>query len=152
MCAGTVVPSVAGMNRIRTGTGSRLGLSVPALVGLALLAVPRVVLHDLDLITEGTFVNGLFVFVPPVVWILVVVLRRVPDPFGALVVVGAIYGVFLALVHQLLWEAADLPAVASTPLARGSAVIASLVTGTLVGVVAGAVAWGISRLVTARRG
>ncbi|WP_326639701.1 hypothetical protein OG884_33965 [Streptosporangium sp. NBC_01755] len=35
-----------------------------AIIGLALLAAPRVVLHDLDVIHEGTFVNALFVFVP----------------------------------------------------------------------------------------
>jgi hypothetical protein len=131
----------------RRGLRSRLGLPVPVLVGLALLAVPRVVLHDLDLITEGTFVNGLFVFVPPAVWVLVVVLRRVPDPFLALLVVGSVYGVLLAVVHQLLWEAADLPAAAATPLARTSAVVASLVTGAVVGAVAGVVARLVARAV-----
>ncbi|MCO1658421.1 hypothetical protein [Pseudonocardia humida] len=129
-----------------------LGLSAPALVGLALLAVPRVVLHDLDLITEGTFVNGLFVFVPPAVWVLVAVAKRVPNPFATVLVVGVIHGVFLVVVHQLLWETMDLPAAASTPFARAAAVVAGLLTGVLVGAVAGALAWGVDRLVAARRG
>jgi hypothetical protein len=155
MWRGGGVPSVAGMDR---SEGSRrtarrpLGLSAPALVGLALLAVPRVVLHDLDLITEGTFVNGLFVFVPLVVWVAVAVAARVPNPLATLTVVGAVYGVFLALVHQLLWSAAvELPATVSEPFARGSAVVASLVTGTVVGAICGAVAWALARLLAARR-
>ena len=41
-----------------------LGFSWPALVALAALAAPRVVLHDLGVIEEGSLVNGLFVFVP----------------------------------------------------------------------------------------
>jgi len=136
---------------MRTDLRARLGLPVPVLVGLALLAVPRVVLHDLDLITEGTAVNALFVFVPLVVWVLVAVLARVPNPLVTLLVVGGLYGVFLAVVHQLLWEAADLPAAASTPVARVFAVVSSLVTGLVVGAVTGGAAWGLGRLLAARR-
>lgn len=49
----------------------RLGLPLVAIIGLALLAAPRVILHDLDIIHEGTAINALFVFLPPVVWIIV---------------------------------------------------------------------------------
>ncbi|WP_017569601.1 hypothetical protein [Nocardiopsis halotolerans] len=139
---------------------SALGLPWIALIGLALLAVPRVVLHDLDITREGTFVNSLLVFGPPLVWIAVAVLVRVPKPFLTLVVVGAVYGVFLALGHQLLWNAswdgnpptlggnlADLPPAAHAVVIRGFSVVSSLVTGTIVGAVSGLVAWGVSRLV-----
>jgi hypothetical protein len=142
-----------------------LGFSWPALVGLAALAAPRVVLHDLGVIEEGTVVNGLFVVVPPVCWIAAVLWRRPPRPFLALVVIGALYGVFIALGHQLLWEAAfggatpalggslaGMDPAAQEGLLRGAAVVSSLVTGTLVGVVTGAVALLLHRLVPAGRG
>jgi hypothetical protein len=126
-----------------------LGLPLPAVIGLALLAVPRVVLHDLGLLTPGSVPNILLVFVPPAVWVLVAVLRRVPDPVRTLLAVGAVYGVFLAIVHQLLWPA-DLPPGVSEPLARGAAVLSSLLTGTLFGLAAGVVAWVVARAVRRR--
>ncbi|GIG87954.1 hypothetical protein [Plantactinospora endophytica] len=137
-----------------------LGLPWIALIGLALLAVPRVVLHDLDVIQEGDFVNLLLVFVPPVIWIMVALAARVPKPFLTLLVVGGLYGVFLALVHQLLWDrsgAADatLGGNLENELSPGTeelvirvfATFSGLLTGLLVGAVAGLVAWGASRLV-----
>jgi hypothetical protein len=45
------------------------GYSWLALVGLAALAAPRVVPHDLGIVEEGGVVNGLLVFVPPALWI-----------------------------------------------------------------------------------
>ncbi|TQM11978.1 hypothetical protein [Pseudonocardia kunmingensis] len=136
-----------------------LGLPVLALVGLALLAAPRVVLHDLDLIQEGTVVNALFVFVPPLVWIAVAVLRRVPNPFLTVLVIGAIYGVLLAVGHQLLWHVSfpdgtprlggnlgDVPPATSEVVVRGFAAVGSVFTGVLVGAVSGLVAWGVGKL------
>ena len=130
-----------------------------AIVGLALLAVPRVVLHDLGLIHEGTFVNLLFVFLPPAIWVAVAVAARVPKPLLTLVIIGAWYGVFLAVGHQLLWDVAwgDTPPTlggalsgmspaASAVLLRGSAMISSLITGVVAGLVAGLVAWLILRV------
>ncbi|RKS04750.1 hypothetical protein DFP74_0323 [Nocardiopsis sp. Huas11] len=140
-----------------------LGLSLPVIVGLALLAVPRVILHDLDVIQEGTLVNMLFVFVPPLVWVAVAVLRRVPNAFLTLLVVGIVYGVFLALGHQLLWNLswgedapslggnlADLPPLAEAVVIRGFAVVSSLVTGTVVGALSGLVALALDRLTRPR--
>ncbi|MGW0228506.1 YtxH domain-containing protein [Actinopolymorpha singaporensis] len=142
-----------------------LGFSWPALVGLAALAAPRVVLHDLDVIEEGTFVNGLFVFLPPLCWIAAVLWRRPPRPFLTVVVIGAIYAVFLAAGHQLLWEEsfgarppalggnlAGLDPTAQERIIRAAAVVSSLVTGLLVGAVTGAVAALLCRLVPAPKG
>ncbi|WP_248305381.1 hypothetical protein [Agromyces sp. H66] len=136
-----------------------LGLSFLAIVGLALLAVPRVVLHDLHLIDEGTFVNALLVFVPLVVWIAVVLWRRVPNPFLTLLVVGACYGVFLAAVHLLLWNVAmagnepalggnlvDVDPTVQAFVFRAYTVVSSLFTGLIAGAVTGLVAWGIAAL------
>lgn len=78
---------------------TRLGLPLIAMVGLALLAAPRVVLHDLDLISEGGLPNAVFVFLPPLIWIAVVLWKRPPNPFLTLLTVGAFYGVILALGH-----------------------------------------------------
>ncbi|MEV2276612.1 hypothetical protein AB0I72_13605 [Nocardiopsis sp. NPDC049922] len=140
-----------------------LGLSFPVLVLLALLAVPRVVLHDLSVIEPGTLVNWLLVFVPPLVWIAVVLVRRVPNPFVTLLVVGIVYGVFLALGHQLLWNQSfgdeqptlggnlsDLAPGVQAVIIRGFSVISSLVTGTVVGAVSGLVALVAQRLLRVR--
>ncbi|GAA3125308.1 hypothetical protein [Nonomuraea salmonea] len=130
-----------------------LGLSPIAIAGLAALGVPRAVAHDLDLV--GPVVNALLVFVPLVVWLVVVVVRRVPKPFLALLVVGGVYGVLLGVTHQVLWGASfgdEAPALggnlagALSPGAEGVLIRvfafgSSLVTGLGVGAAVGAVAW-----------
>lgn len=130
--------------------------------GLALLAVPRAALHDLDLVHEGTLVNLLLVFVPLIVWIAVVLGARVGRPFTTLLAVGGVYGVLLAVTHQLLWTIGmdDAPLRLGGNLAglspgireaifRVAGVFSSLGTGLVVGAVVGAVALGVS--VVARR-
>ncbi|MDP9796783.1 hypothetical protein J2S43_005295 [Catenuloplanes nepalensis] len=133
----------------------RLGLPLPALMGLALIAVPRAVLHDLEIIHEGTFVNALLVAVPLLIWVVVVVAARVPRPFPALLVVGAFYGIGLAVVHQVLWSVdADLggrlPPWAEQGVIRTFAVLSSLFTGLLTGAVTGLVAWACTALIRRR--
>lgn len=134
---------------------SVLGLPVAAIIGLALLGVPRAVLHDLGLVHERTFVNLILVVLPVAGWILVAVIARVPNPFLTLLAVGVAYGILLALTHQLLWHVAwagDQPAlvgnltgrlspVAEATVLRTAAAVSSLFTGTLVGAVAGLIAW-----------
>ena len=138
----------------------KLGLPVPVLILLAALPVPRVVTHDLDTFPEGSFVNLLLVFVPLVIWLTVVLWRRVPNPFLTLTVVGAAYGVMLALGHQLLWEArwdgvppslgGNLDSVLDPGLEsvvlRTFTFLGSIVTGTVVGAIIGLVAWVIKRV------
>ncbi|WP_233358900.1 hypothetical protein [Thermomonospora amylolytica] len=135
-----------------------LGMPPPLIVALAALGVPRVIAHDLDLVGPG--VNAILVFGPVLIWIAVVLRRRPPNPFPALLAVGLGYGVMLAVTHQILWnEAFDgdpprlggnlegelSPAVESLIL-RISAFGGSVFTGVLVGAVAGAVAWLAARL------
>ncbi len=148
--------------RTAEGTPSRptLGLSVPTIVLLAVLAVPRVVTHDLGVFPEGSPVNWLLVFVPPAIWLAVVLGLRARRPFLTLAAVGLAYGVMLAVSHQLLWVAAydgDPPSFdgnlegalapgLESAILRASAFLSSLVTGTLVGALVGAVAWTIARL------
>jgi hypothetical protein len=143
----------------RAALHRRLGLSSPAITLLAAIAAIRVPLHDLGIVPDGSVVAGLLVFVPLTVWLLVVLLRRVPNPFLALTVVGVAYAVMLAIIHQMLWGAAyhgnpptlsgNLEGVLAPGLEavvfRTSAFF-SIMTGTFVGAVVGGVAWVIEHL------
>jgi hypothetical protein len=123
------------------------------MIVLALLAVPRAVLHDLDIIHERTLVNLLFVVVPLLVWIAVTFLSRVPKPFLSLLTVGGIYGVALAAVHQIFWDrtiTADAASRAPELVLRAFATASSVFTGLITGAVAGLIAWGLTRLTRSR--
>ena len=133
-------------------------LPVLALIALALLGIPRVVLHDLDLLHEGTAVNLLFVAVPLLVWVAVVLACRVTRPFTTLLLVGLLHGAMLVVTHQLLWNAAfdgappqlggnlaDLDPTAQAIILRLTSVPSGLVTGALLGAITGAAAWLLSR-------
>jgi len=129
-----------------------LGISLNTLLGLSLLGVPRVILHDLSLIKEGSLINSLFVFVPIVIWIGYIVWQNIKRPFLSLVVIGLFYGIFLAISHQIFWDTAfntsiqlggnlsDLSPLISSMIIRVFAFFSSLTTGILVGVISGAVA------------
>lgn len=142
----------------------RLGLPLRAIFVLAALAVPRVILHDLGVIDEGTVVNALFVFVPPLVWIGVAVFARIRKPFLTFTVVGIVYGIGLMAGHQLLWTSSfpdgtpqlggnlsELSPVLNDAIVRAFAAVSSIVTGTLVGAVCGLLAAGITWILGARR-
>jgi len=127
---------------------------------LAAIAAIRVPLHDLGIVQEGSAATWLLVFVPLAVWVGVVLQRRVPNPLLILTVVGFTYAVMLAVVHQVFWGAAfggNLPRLGGNledvlapgveaAVFRVSAFFSSLVPGTMVGAVTGAVAWAIERL------
>lgn len=142
---------------------SRLGLPLIAVIGLALLAAPRVVLHDLGLIESGSAVNAVLTFVPPLIWIAVAVIRQIRRPLLTLVLIGLCYGVILLLAHQLLWNIntagqppqlggnlSDLSPVAQAIIMRTFAGISSLVTGTVVGLISGLAAWLLTKLLRRR--
>lgn len=137
-----------------------LGFSLPVLAGLAALGVPRVVLHDLNLVHEGTFVNALLVFVPPLCWIAAALWRRPPRPFLTVLAIAGIYGVLLAVAHQALWHVAfgdagpnlggrlaGLDPVIQEILMRAAAAVSSLGTGLVIGAIAGAVTALLARIV-----
>ena len=148
-----------------TTSRRKLGLSLRAIILLAMIAAIRVPLHDLGIVNEGSAAAWLLVFVPLALWVGVVLQRRVPNPFLALTVVGFAYGVMLAVIHQLLWgtafggapprlggnlEGMLAPGMEATVI-RVSAFFSSLVTGTIVGAIAGAVAVAIEHLRWTRR-
>lgn len=161
MCAGGQVPSVGSMTGQNHAAPARTGLGLPllAVAGLALLAVPRVVLHDLGVLDDVTLVNALLVFGPPVIWVVVAVAGRIPRPFLTLLTVGAGYGVLLAVAHQLLWHVAfaddppalggnlaDLDPGVQAVFFRTFAFLSSVFTGVIVGAISGLVAWGLTTL------
>jgi hypothetical protein len=142
----------------------RLGLPAWLIVALGLLAAPRAVLHDLDVVTEGSLVNLLLVFGPLIVWIAVAV-RLAGNPFLALLAAGGVYGICLAAVHNIFWSrawAGDPPRLGGNLegrlrpgledlLMRGATTLSSLFTGLAVGTVCGVTAWAITRLIRRRR-
>jgi hypothetical protein len=147
----------------RMRSKNSLGMPVTTVVGLAALGVPRVVAHDLNLV--GPALNAVLVFLPILIWLGVVLWRRVPNPFLTLVSIGGVYGVLLAITHQLLWSSAygdnpprlggnlagTMSPGAEEVLMRAFAFGSSLFTGVMVGVAVGAVGWLLSRAVPARR-
>lgn len=130
-----------------------LGLSFLALVGLAVLGLPRVILHDLHVIEEGAAVTWVLAVLPPVIWIVAAVWAKVPNPFLTVFVIGTIFGVLLMLTHQLLWVSAfdgtppDVGGPVGMIVPRIAAVFSGVFTGAIMGVVAGLVAWGLQALI-----
>ncbi len=135
-----------------------LGLPAAAVVGLAALGLPRVVLHDFGVLTGGSVVAFLLAVLPLVAWVVVATRPRVRAPFLALVATGAVHGVLLAATHQLLWtrafdgatprlgdNLADLDPELQDVVLRGAAVFSGMHTGLALGVLTGAVAWAIVR-------
>lgn len=139
-----------------------LGLPVVVIVGLALLASVRGVLHDLHLTQEGEPFNLVLVVVPPVIWVVVAVIwsRR---PFVSLLAAGILHGALLGLTHVVLWDVnlaaaglpqpslggnleGVLPPLVEAILLRGAVVVSSLAVGLVLGAVAGIVAWAIRRI------
>ena len=56
-----------------------LGLPLWAVIGMAALALPRVLLHDLG-VDVGTFGIVILAVGPPAIWVFVAIRARVPSP------------------------------------------------------------------------
>ncbi len=130
-----------------------LGLSVLALIGLAALGVPRVILHDLHVIEEGSAITWLLALGPIALWITIAVIKRVPNPFLTVLVIGAIFGTMLVVTHQVLWDSAfqgNPPSIgnesAATLIPRLAAIPSGLFTGAMIGAIGGLIAWGIQAI------
>lgn len=130
--------------------GRALGLPAWAIVGLALLSVPRIFAHDLG-VDVGP-IPAVLTIGPVLVWIVVVLRAGVPSPVMTLLAVGAVYGVALGIVHNVLWDQVfgddpptlgELDADLSEVPLRIAALVSSLFTGVVVGLVSGLIAAGI---------
>ena len=129
-------------------------LSMVAIFILALLAIPRVVFHDLRIVPLDSLVYTIAAIAPFVIWLGFALFRKNKRPFRDFLIVGLTFGLLLAATHQLLWSASwgeNLPHVGGnlagklSPgveeiVLRVAALISSLLTGAVAGVVLGAVA------------
>ncbi|MEU4624093.1 hypothetical protein AB0G04_29470 [Actinoplanes sp. NPDC023801] len=112
------------------------------MLALGLLAAPRAVLHDLGLIHEGTGAQR-----PVRLRAAADLGRGGGDAFAGSGPVAArcgpgVYGICLAVVHNLLWNGETTVA---EPVARIAMVLSSLGTGLAVGALCGGLAWLIVR-------
>jgi hypothetical protein len=79
---------------------------MPAWMVLVLVALggPRTILSDLDVVApESGLLYYCLALLPFAVWLAVAIARRSRRPFLDFLVVGALYGVSLAIIHQLMW-------------------------------------------------
>ncbi|MDG4825077.1 hypothetical protein O7635_24780 [Asanoa sp. WMMD1127] len=142
----------------------RLGLPLWQVAALAALAMPRVFVHDLGVSVSGP-VQALLVFVPPAIWVAVAVLRQISAPVVTLLSIGGLYGVGLAVVHNIYWSSVfesrppELGGNLAGQLAPGTEELifriatgaSSLLTGLVVGLITGLVASVILRKIRWRR-
>lgn len=136
-----------------------LGMSVAVVLALVLVAAPRAVAHDLQLLPPGSLGNTLLAIGPLVVWVAVAAVWSA-RPFVTLLAAGVGHGAVLALVHNLVWGtsfadtpprlggslAGAFPAATEEVVMRGAATISSIATGALVGVVCGVIAWSLQAM------
>jgi len=139
---------------------SKLGLPLSVLLLLAVLPIPRALGHDLKLLDEGDLVNKILVFVPLIVWVVVVLWKKAPKPFMTLLAVGLIYGILLGIVHQITWVGfwnGNIPSVGGSLAGQISPTteaiilrivtfISSVITGLLTGVIIGVIALGMRHI------
>ncbi len=135
-------------------TNDLIGLSWPVMLGLAALTVPRIVLHDIRFGLGIPYLNSILALGPIAVWIGVALYKRVPRPIATLAVLGLMYGLTLAIVHQFFFSSlfdtvqprlgGNLTGVFSPGmemiLMRVAIMISSLITGFVFGVMGGVVA------------
>ena len=139
-------------------TRHRFGLPWWAILLLAALSFPRVVVHDLDVDT-GAWGPALLAIGPMLVWVGVALWARVPSPVTTLLVVGTVYGIGLGIGHNLMWDSlftddprlggsleGRLSSEADEVIMRTVTFGSSIVTGAVVGLVSGLAATGLRRL------
>jgi hypothetical protein len=120
-----------------------LGLSWTAIIFLAALAIPKVVVQDFRLAENQPYLNALLSLGPGIIWVVYLLRKKVPHTFNTMLAIGLAYGVMLGLVHQLAWNSiwgdSQIQALASIA-PRFSSLISSIVTGLVIGAVLGAAA------------
>ncbi|WP_066588395.1 hypothetical protein [Cellulomonas timonensis] len=147
-----MTPDIATQNPTRASQ-RHFGIPLLTMVGLAALVLPRVVLHDLQLIDGGfALANWPLALIPIAAWIFVTLRVRSPRPFLTVLTIGIMSGLLMAVTHQLLWDSAFEGAL---PVVGGSTLIprfAAMVSGTVTGAAIGAISGLITRaLASARR-
>jgi hypothetical protein len=78
------------------------------MAGLVALGLPRTILADLGIVSpESSWVYFVLALTPFAVWLAVAVLRATDRPVTDHLVVGALYGLSLVIVHEALWNVAS---------------------------------------------
>lgn len=76
------------------------------MLSLVALGLPRTILADLGIVPpESGLLYYVLALAPFVAWLAVAILRTSGKPFRDFVILGLLYGLSLALVHQALWDA-----------------------------------------------
>lgn len=137
---------------------ARFGMKIIEIVILALLGLPRIVLHDLSIIEEGSLVNSILVFGPVVIWFLYILVRNQEVPVWSIFILSCFYGLILALTHQILWDESFPDGVklggnlshisieVSTVIARFLALMSSLTTGLVLALILSGIMWVSSKV------
>lgn len=135
------------------------GLPFVLLVILAALAVPRVVVHDLHALPLDSLGYKALIFVPFAVWGLVALFGKSKRPVYDFLVLGLLFGLMLAVTHQITWDAAwgdnppqlhgnlegKLDPTVESLILRAAAFVSSLFTGIVLGGAAAIIAWASSK-------
>lgn len=120
----------------------------PLIVALSVVALIRPVMSIVGLMDQlGRPITPILATVGiTIVWVAVVVLRRVEAPVATLVVTGVLYGVFAVVLSGVLSLAleGELQGPLATP--GGFGVVATLAVNALWGTIAGVLARGVREL------
>ncbi len=149
---------------MNTKTKQKFALYIP-LVVLALLGIPRVILHDLQLVSLDSLLYRVLAIGSLLVWLVYALCTKSDRPFRHLLTFGVIFGLMLAVTHQITWVEAwgDSPPQLGGNLAgvlhpvleglvvRVGAFMSSLFTGVAIGAVLGGIAWLRAWLTNQRR-
>lgn len=124
------------------------------LVLLALISVPRVIVHDLDILPLDSVLYQFMAIIPLAIYLGLAILRHNKRPIYDFLVLGLFYGVFLATIHLVLWDASwgnnpptlgdklegVLDPAAEIALFKAAVLHSSIVTGIVLGGVFGLIA------------
>jgi hypothetical protein len=144
---------------------STSGSNFPLLlvIMLAIIMIPRVVLHDLRVIPLDSVWYKIAAVGPLVAWLGFAVFGRTRRPFYNFLLVGLCFGLLLGVTHQLLWTASwgtnpphlggnlagTMSPIVEELVLRAAAFVSSLGTGLIFGMAFGLIAVAASKL---RRG
>lgn len=116
------------------------------LVTLIAAGLPRTILADLGVVEpEGSWVYYVLALAPFALWCALAIFRRTPTPIKDHITAGALYGLSLIAVHEILWSASTsqghhLPQVGSGLVLHAYTSGIALAIGLGVGILAAAVA------------
>lgn len=103
---------------------------------LVALGLPRTVLEDLDIVApESSLLYYVLALTPFAAWLAVAIFRPTRKPLMDFLVLGALYGLSLVIVHQALWTQQH-----DTDDGRGTSIMIAMVIGLGTGLLAALVA------------